>query len=91
MYQIFNDNNVKFKIFEKGDKNFCFKNKDQIFFSSIKLEEEINDEWKFWIFIKILNILNIKVEESFSLFNKIFKENTTDQSINNIFDSYLNM
>ena len=87
----FNENNVKFKIFEKMDKNFCFKNDEQIYFSSIKLEEEINDEWKFWIFIKILNISNIKIEESFSLFNKIFKENKTDQSINNIFDSYLNM
>ena len=87
----FNENNVHFKIFEKMDKNFCFKNNVQIYFSSIKLEEEINDEWKFWIFIKILNISNIKIEDSFDLFNKIFKENIPNQSINNIFDSYLNV
>ena len=71
----FSEDQVKFKKFQTIDKDFCFKNKEQIYFSSMKLEEKPNEEWKFWIFIKILKISNIKIEDSYSLFNKVFKEN----------------
>ena len=70
----FNENKVKFKKFTTIDKDFCFKNNELIFFSSMKLDEKLNEEWKFWIFIKILKISNVKIEDSYSLFNKVFKQ-----------------
>ena len=71
----FSGNQVKFKKFTTIDKYFCFKNNEQIYFSSLKLEEKLNEEWKFWIFIKILKISNIKIEDSYALFNQVFKKN----------------
>ena len=69
----FEESKVKFKKFTSMDKNFSFKNNDNIYFSSLKLEENLDKEWKFWIFIKILNISDIKIEESYSLVNELFK------------------
>ena len=71
----FNENRIKFKNFGKIDSDLCFKNKDEIYFSSIKLEENLNEEWKFWLFVKILNIIGKKIENSYSLFNKVFTNN----------------
>ena len=68
----FNENIVVFKNFSTTDKNFGFKNDKNIIFCSKKLKEELNNEWKFWIFIKILNTSEIKIEDSYKLFNQIF-------------------
>jgi len=69
----FNEDKIKFKKFGKIDENLCFKHNEIIYFSSCKLEEELNEEWKFWIFVKILNICEIKIEDSYSLFSKSIK------------------
>ena len=68
----FNDNLVKFKNFTNIDKDFCFKNNNEIYFSSDKLKENLTEEWKFWVFVKILNISNIKIEDSYSIFHSMF-------------------
>ena len=68
----FNGNNVHFKQFSTTYKNFCFKSEKNIFFSSAKLEEELTNEWKFWIFIKILNASNIKIEDNYRKINNCF-------------------
>ena len=73
--QDFNGDNIKFKKFDNIDNDLCFKNNEFIYFSSNKLNENLNEQWKFWIFIKILNVLDIKIEDSFKLFNEIFKKN----------------
>ena len=70
----FNGNNVKFKKFENIDNNLCFKDNDLIYFSSNKLKEILNEKWKFWIFIKILNVLDVKIENAYMLFDQIFKK-----------------
>ena len=67
----FNETKIKFKKFREVDDDLCFKNNDEIFFSSVKLEEKLNEEWKFWIFVKILNVIGKKIEDSYSLFNKV--------------------
>ena len=56
----FNETKIKFKKFREIDVDLCFKNNDEIIFSSLKLEEKLNEEWKFWIFVKILNIIGKK-------------------------------
>ena len=68
----FDDSLVKFKKFTNIDKDFCFKNNNEIYFSSDKLNENLTEEWKFWVFIKILNISDIKIENSYSLFHSVF-------------------
>ena len=70
----FNGNNIKFKKFKEIDNNLCIRYKENIYFSSFKLEEHLNEEWKFWVFIKILNVLDIKIENSYLLFNEVFKK-----------------
>jgi len=40
----FSEDKIKFKKFEKIDVNLCFKHKEIIYFSSIKLEEKLNEE-----------------------------------------------
>ena len=57
MDKSFDGNSVEFKKFEKEDKDFCYYDKDKINFSWIKLYEPINNSWKFWIFVKILQFL----------------------------------
>ena len=76
----FNENIIVFKNFSTTDKDFCFKNDEHIIFCSKKLEEELNNEWKFWIFIKILNTSEIKNEDSYKLFNQIFTEEEKKES-----------
>ena len=68
----FNETKIKFKKFREIDVDLCFKNNDEIIFSSLKLEEKLNEEWKFWIFVKILNIIGKKIEDCYSLFKKVF-------------------
>ena len=68
----FNESKIKFKNFGKIDENLCFKNNDEIYFSSIKLEEKLSEEWKFWFFVKILNIIGTKIEDSFHIFYSLF-------------------
>lgn len=42
MKESFNEKQVVFKSFEKGDKDFCYIERDKINFSSLKLTEPIN-------------------------------------------------
>ena len=68
----FSKNNVIFKDFSQSDKDFCYYYNTKIYFSGSKLKEEINEKWKFWIFIKILNALGIKIENSYEYFKEVF-------------------
>ena len=78
----FNGNNIKFKRFNEIDEDLCFKDDEKnIYFSSIKLKQKLNEEWKFWIFIKILNVLEVKIEKSYYLFNEVFKMQDNQKSI----------
>ena len=78
----FNGNNIKFKSFNEIDEDLCFiDEKQHIYFSSIKLKQKLNEEWKFWIFIKILNVLEVKIEKSYYLFNEVFKMQDNKKSI----------
>ena len=70
----FNENQIKFKRFNNIDQDLCFQDKQEIYFSSAKLKEKLNKEWKFWIFIKILTILNVSIEKSYPLFFELFKK-----------------
>ena len=69
----FNESKIIFKKFEAIDVNLCFINEGIIYFSSDKLKEKPNKEWKFWIFVKILNAKDIKIEDSYILFNQVLK------------------
>jgi len=71
----FDGKNVLFKKFEKGDAKFCYIDQKLkvINFSALKLEEPINNEWKFWIFMIILKFLNVKIEEYYKLINNVFE------------------
>ena len=82
MKESFNEKQVVFKSFEKGDKDFCYIERDKINFSSLKLTEPINNSWKFWIFVKILQFLNIKIEENYRFINNVF-ENEEEFRLNN--------
>ena len=82
MNESFNGKQVFFKKFENGDKDFCYIEKDKINFSSLKLTEPINNSWKFWIFIKILQFLNIKIQENYSFINNIFENQEKFPAIN---------
>ena len=86
----FNENIVIFKKFSTTDKDFCFKSGEHIIFCSEKLEEELNKEWKFWIFIKILNISKIKIEESYKLFNQIFTEEDKKENYETLYNKVKN-
>ena len=87
----FNENIVVFKNFPTTDKDFCFKNAEHIIFCSKKLEEELNNEWKFWIFIKILNTSEIKIEDSYKLFNQIFTEEEKKENNNSLYSKIGNL
>ena len=73
MDKSFDGNSVEFKKFEKEDKDFCYYDKDKINFSWIKLYEPINNSWKFWIFVKILQFLKIKIEDNYNFINNVFE------------------
>ena len=68
----FNENKVRFIKFGINDKNFCYLGNNIINFSSLKLEEEIDNTWKFWIFIKIAKILDINIEENYYIIKNGF-------------------
>ena len=68
----FSEKDVIFKDFLKEDKDFCYYYNKIIYFSGSKLKEKISEKWKFWIFIKILNALQIKIEDSYEYFNEVF-------------------
>ena len=80
----FNENNVRFKQFNEIDEDLCFKENKHIYFSSIKLNQKLNEEWKFWFFIKILTVLDKKIEKSYSLFNEVFKK-SLNQNQNKVY------
>ena len=68
--------NIIFKEFEINfGKDFCYGNNDKVYFSSLKLKEKINNEWKFWILMVTLEKLNIKIANSKEIFGDIFKKN----------------
>ena len=73
MKESFEGKQILFKLFENGDKDFCYNEKDKINFSSLKLTEPINNSWKFWIFMIILKFLNVKIEEYYKLINNVFE------------------
>ena len=75
MKESFEGKQILFKLFENGDKDFCYIERDKINFSSLKLTEPINNSWKFWIFVKILQFLNIKIEENYRFINNAFENN----------------
>ena len=75
MKENFEGRMVEFKKFEREDKYFCFYDKKTISFSSIKLNEPVNNNWKFWIFVKILQFLNIKIEDNYQFINNAFEKN----------------
>ena len=68
---------ILFKQFEKENKDFCYTEHDKINFSSLKLTEEPNSSWKFWIFVKILQILKIKIEDNYQFINNAFEDKET--------------
>ena len=70
----FKEYKVHFKQFEKVDKDLSFCDNKNIYFSSEKLKDELNQEWEFWIFIKLLKLLEIKIENAFESFNKLFSK-----------------
>ena len=82
MKESFEGKQILFKLFENGDKDFCYIERDKINFSSLKLTEPINNSWKFWIFVKILQFLNIKIEENYRFINNVF-ENEEEFRLNN--------
>ena len=73
MKESFDGKVVLFKKFEKEDKDFCFNDKTNINFSALKLKEPVNNSWKFWIFVKILQFLEIKIEENYQFINNVFE------------------
>ena len=80
--KIFNENNIKFKKFKEIDEDLCFKDEEQqIYFSSVKLKQKLNEEWKFWFYIKILNVLDKKIENSYSLFNEVFNKPNNQNNV----------
>ena len=67
--------NIIFKEFEINfGKDFCYANKDKVYFSSLKLKEQINNEWKVWILMMTLEKLNIKIANAKEIFGDIFKK-----------------
>ena len=68
---------IFFKKFEREEKDFCYTDKNKINFSALKLTEEINNSWKFWIFVKILQFLKIKIEDNYEYINNLFEDEET--------------
>ena len=65
---------IFFKKFEREEKNFCYVDNNKINFSALKLTEEISNSWKFWIFVKILQFLKIKIEDNYQFINNVFED-----------------
>ena len=71
---LFDEKKVIFKKFEKIDTNFCYFDKDKnINFSTLKLQEPIDKEWKFWVYVKILKFLDVKIEDNYKHINGAFE------------------
>ena len=68
----FDEKSVVFKKFKEDDKNFCFYDNNIINFSAQKLTEPLNNEWKFWIFVKILKSLKIEIEDNYRFILDVF-------------------
>ena len=73
MKDSFDSKVVLFKKFPGEDKDFCYCDYKNINFSSLKLKEPINNSWKFWIFVKILQFLDIKIEDNYNFINNAFE------------------
>ena len=65
---------IFFKKFEREEKNFCYVDNNKINFSALKLNEDINNSWKFWIFVKILQFLKVKIEDNYQFINNVFED-----------------
>lgn len=65
--------NILFKKFPKIDEDLCYFHNKNVYFSSFKLEKNLNGEWKFWILIKLLKALDVKIESVFLLFENVFE------------------
>ena len=77
MNKSFDEKIIFFKKFEREEKDFCYTDKNKINFSALKLTEEINNSWKFWIFAKILQFLKIKIEDNYEYINNLFEDEET--------------
>lgn len=70
----FKENNIIFKEFkDENNNNFCFLSNNNYIFSGNKLKEDLNEKWSFFIFIKIIELSEIKIENYYSLFRNFFK------------------
>ena len=74
MDESFEGNIILFKKFEREEKDFCYIDNNKINFSALKLTEDINNSWKFWIFVKILQFLKIKIEDNYQFINNVFED-----------------
>ena len=69
----YDKNFVNFKKFDFGsDIYFYDDNEKKLFFSHTKMDELNNINTKFWVFVVILKTLDIKIENSYYLFNNFF-------------------
>lgn len=66
-------NNIQFNEFEISDKNFCFSEDNKYILHSEKLKEDPDDEWKFWILVKIMKIENKNVEDFYENIYDLFQ------------------
>ena len=100
VYPKFKGYKVEFKKFGETEKDLVYPGKNKkIYFSSEKLKEKLDKEWKFWIFAKIIKTLDIKIEDSYSLLNNVLATklynnnnmiNIMDNKNNNIMNSNIN-
>ena len=70
----FDGKSVVFKKFNGDDKDFCFYDNNIINFSAQKLTEPLNNQWKFWIFVKILKSLKIEIEDNYQFIIGAFEK-----------------
>lgn len=68
----FKINKIKFIKTYNSKDNFCFFNNGNYIFSSNKLNEQIDEKWSYWIFIKILELTEKKSFDNYYLSLKKF-------------------
>ncbi len=64
-------NKIEFQNYD-DNKDFCFKIDNKYVFSHVKLNEDADDKWKFWILIKILQLEKLKIEDWFDKLKTLF-------------------
>lgn len=65
-------NKIKFIKTCNSKDNFCYLNNGNYIFSSNKLNEQIDEKWSYWIFIKILELTEMKSFDNYYLSLKKF-------------------